>query len=62
MVGHNFTCLVICNAASIRLARKILEAFFISLFKPFLNDQIDSDILNLFKNGVTCFQNCIDSL
>ena len=50
---HSFTWKVICNAHNRKLARKILEAYFIATMKPSLNDQIDSDLLHLFKNGIT---------
>ena len=33
--------------------RKSLEAFFIAKLKPSLNRQEDSNILTVFKNGVT---------
>ena len=41
------------NAPVKKLTRKILEAYFIELLKPTLNDQIESDLLYLFKNGTT---------
>ena len=34
-------------------ARKNIEAFFIAIMRPSLNDQIDSDALIRFRNGVT---------
>ena len=34
--------------------RKILEAFFIAVKRPTLNEQKDSKMLTLFRNGVTC--------
>ena len=33
--------------------RKILEAFFIAVKRPTLNEQKDSKKLTLFRNGVT---------
>ena len=51
-IDHSFTWKVICNAHNRKLARKILEAYFIATMKPSLNDQIDSDLLHLFKNGI----------
>ena len=33
--------------------RKVLEAYYIVLEKPTLNDQLEPDRLNLFRNGVT---------
>ena len=52
-IQHYFIWSVICSAPTKKLTRKILEAYYIALYKPFLNDQIDSDLLNLFKHGVT---------
>ena len=49
---HSFTWKVICNAPNRKLAHKILEVYFITTMKPNLNDQIDSDLLNLFRNGI----------
>ena len=52
-ITHSFNWKIICNAPVKKLARKILEAYFIALLKPSLNDQIESDLLHLFKNGIT---------
>ena len=52
-IDHSFTSKVICNAPNRKLARKILEAYFIATMKPSLNDKIDSDLLHLFRNGIT---------
>ena len=52
-IDHSFTWKVICNAPNRKLARKILEAYFIATMKPSLNDKIDSDLLHLFRNGIT---------
>ena len=52
-IDHSFTWKVICNSSNRKLARKILEAYFIATMKPSLNDQIDSDLLHLLKNGIT---------
>ena len=52
-INHSFTWKVICNAPNRKLARKMLEAYFIATMKPSLNDQIDSDLLHLFKIGIT---------
>ena len=46
-IEHNFTWSVICNAPTKKITRKILETYFIALFKPSLNDQIDPDLLHL---------------
>ena len=50
---HSFTWKAICNAPNRKLAPKILEAYFISTMKSSLNDKIDSDLLHLFRNGIT---------
>ena len=52
-IDHSFTWKVLCNAPNRKLARKILEAYFIATMKPSLNDKIDSDLLHLFRNGIT---------
>ena len=52
-VDHSFTWKVICNAPNRKLVRKILEAYFIATMKPSLNDQINSDLLHLFRNDIT---------
>ena len=52
-INHSFTWKFICNAPNRKLARKMLEAYFIATMKPSLNDQIDSDLLHLFKIGIT---------
>ena len=50
---NSFTWKAICNARNSKLVCKILEAYFISSMKPSLNDQINSDLLHLFRNGIT---------
>ena len=52
-ITDHFTWSVISNAPVKKLTRKILEAYFIPLLKPTLNDQIESDLLHFFKNGIT---------
>ena len=52
-IDHSFTCKVICNASNRKFARKILEACFIATMKPSINDKIDSDLLYLYRNGIT---------
>ena len=48
-IAHHFSWSVICNAPVKKSTRKILEAYFIAPLKPTLNDQIESDLLHLFK-------------
>ena len=50
---HHFQWKVIMNAPSNRQKRKNLEAALIALKRPSLNDQLDSNKLILFRNGVT---------
>ena len=52
-LDHIFTWSVICNAPTNKFKQKIMEAYFIAITKPTLNDQPDSDLLHLFKNGIT---------
>lgn len=35
------------------LERKILEAYYIQTRRPSLTTQVNSDLLNLYRNGVT---------
>ena len=51
--GHKFYWMVLSRAPSHCLKRKILEAYFIRELNPSLNDQLDSEILILFRHGVT---------
>ena len=52
-IDHSFTWKVICNVPNRKLVHKILEAYFIATMKLGLNDQIDSDLLHLIRNGIT---------
>ena len=54
-VNHAFHWSVIARAPTNTFQQKVLEAFYIVLKKPTLDDQLESDRLNLFRNGVTCF-------
>ena len=51
--GHKFDWIILSRAPSHRLKQKILEADFIKQLNPSLNDQLASEILILFKHGVT---------
>ena len=51
--GHKFDWMILSRAPSHRLKRKILEAYFIKQLIPSLSDQLDSEILTLFRHGVT---------
>ena len=52
-VDHAFDWLVLARAPTNTFQRKVLEAYYIVLQKPTLNDQLESDRLNLFRDGVT---------
>ena len=51
--GHKSDWMILSRAPAHRLKRKILEAYFIKQLNPSLNDQLDSEILTLFRLGVT---------
>ena len=51
--SHKFTWKVLASAPRHFRKRKILEAFFITKFKPELNDQVEHHALSLFRHGVT---------
>ena len=53
-VDHTFHWLVLARSPTNTFKLKVLEAYYIVLEKPPLNDQIDPDRLNLFRNAVTC--------
>ena len=50
---HMFSWKILCNASSSAGLRKNLEASFIALLRPTLNEQKDFERLILFRNGVT---------
>ena len=50
--NHEFKWSILSLAPKISFKRKILEAYFIKTLNPVLNNQLNSDILTLFKNGV----------
>ena len=50
---YYFTWRILRNAPSNARTSKDIEAFFIAIMRPNLNEQIDSDALILFRNGVT---------
>ena len=51
--SQEFKWSILSLAPKIIFKRKILEAYFIKLLNPILNNQLHNDILTLFKNGVT---------
>ena len=52
-VDHKFHWSVLARAPTNTSQRKVLEAYYTVLEKPTLNDQLEPDRLNLFRNGVT---------
>ena len=51
--SHKFTWKVLSDASSHFRRRRILEAFFIAIRKPVLNDQLEHHSLSLFRHGIT---------
>ena len=57
-IGHFFDWSILCNTPSNNQIRKNLEALFIGIMKPSLNEQTNFDF---FHNGIFwCFINLID--
>ena len=52
-LDHVFNWSVLANASKKMFQRKVLEAYYIVLEKTTLNEQLEPDRLNLFRNGVT---------
>ena len=50
---HQFEWKVLTRAPEYMRKRKILEAFLIKSISPSLNEQLDTELLLLFENGVT---------
>ena len=50
---YKFTCEVISTALSHYRRRKILEAFFITMRKPELNDHFEHHSMSLFRYDIT---------
>ena len=51
--NHEFKCSILSLAPKVSFKRKILEAYFIKKLNPILNNQLNCDILTLFRNGVS---------
>ena len=51
-LDYIFTLSIICNAPN-KFKLKLMEAYFVAIIKPTRNDQLDSDLLHLFRNGIT---------
>ena len=52
-VDHTFHWSVLARPPTNTFQQKVLEAYYIVLEKPTLNDQLKPNRLNLFRNGVT---------
>ena len=50
---HKFRWTIISKPPEDFRKRRVLEAYFIKTTCPPLNDQLDNDILTLFRNGIT---------
>ena len=50
---HEFRCFVLSCASKNCLKGKLLEAYYIKIRQPSLNTQVNSDVLNLYRNCVT---------
>ena len=50
---HVFNWVILCKAPQNYKVRRNVEASYIALLKPTLNEQKDFEVLNLFRNGVT---------
>ena len=52
-LSNGFHWSVLSIAPRNTFKRKILEEYFIKIMAPSLNSQINSDVLTLFRNGIT---------
>ena len=52
-INHVFTWKILCHASKKTDIHKNLEAIFIALLKPSLNEQKNFERLILFRNGIT---------
>ena len=51
--NHEFKWSILSLAPKFSFKRKILEVYFIKTWNPILNNQLNNDILTLFRNGIT---------
>ena len=51
--NYEFKWPILSLASKVSFKRKILEAYFIKMLNPILNNELNNDILTLFRNGVT---------
>ena len=52
-IEQEFSWYVLTTAPGNTLKRRILEAYFVRLIVPSLNEQLDNDVLMIFRNSVT---------
>ena len=52
-IGHLFAWEILMPAPKDKRTRKNLEEFFIAVRKPSLNEKVKSNVLYLFRNGIT---------
>ena len=52
-IHHSYNWSILANASKYTRTRKNLEALYIALLRPSLNDQLKSNKLLLFRNGIT---------
>ena len=51
--NHEFKWSILSLTPKVSFKRKILEVYFIKTLNPILNNQLNSNILTLLRNGVT---------
>ena len=52
-IEHKFSWYILARAPVKTLKRRILEACFIKLIVPSLNEQLDNDVLMFLRNSLT---------
>ena len=52
-IGHLFAWEILMPALKDKRTRKNLEEFFIAVRKPSLNEKVKSNVLYLFRSGIT---------
>ena len=52
-IEYEFSWYVLTRAPENTLKKRILEAYFTKLIVPPLKEQLDNDVLMLFRNGLT---------
>ena len=52
-IEHECSWFILARVPANTFKRRILEAYFMKIIAPSLNEQLDNDVLMLFRNGVT---------